>query len=249
MNANFLTDEQIKQENIEPSNDSYLAFDVPQTYSEPGETKDPLDSLEPEIFDTPYQECFEILTEEQDEQQSKDVNNTKQDLIPQVLALALNIGGKEGKFNMIALLDTGGSGAMINARAVPEGVRTKIAPNGKFVTTAGTFESTNVVKLTKVSFPEFSISRRFGEIDCHVFNSPECPYDLILGRELLSQAKIKFDFETNETIWLDVAVPFHPRDYFKGRRISGIIDVLHTARTQILDSLVHQASVKKHNIT
>ena len=84
-------------------------------------------------------------------------------------------------------------------------------------------------------------------IDCHVFNSPDCPYDLILGRELLSQAKIKFDFETNETIWLDVAVPFHPRDYYKGRRINGIVDVLHTARTQALDSLVNQASVKDAN--
>jgi predicted aspartyl protease len=245
----FLTDAQIKQENIEETNDSYLAFEVPRSYSEPGEATDPLDSLEPEIFDTPFQECFEILNEQETDAENvnNNNNNNKEDLIPQVLALALTIGGKEGKHNLIALLDTGASGAMINQRAIPEGVRMKEAPNGKFVTTAGTFESTQLVKLTKVSFPEFSISRRFGVIDCHVFNSPDCPYDLILGRELLSQAKIKFDFETNETIWLDVSVPFHPRNYFKGRRIDGITDIMHTARTQTLDSLVHQASVKDAN--
>jgi len=134
--ASYLTDEQIKQENIEPSIDSYLTFDVPNSYTEPGdETTDPLDSLEPEIFDTPFQESFQILEDkEQSEDKKTDNENKKEDLIPQVLTLALSIGGQEGKFNMIALLDTGGSGAMINTRAVPEGARTKTAPNGKLVT-------------------------------------------------------------------------------------------------------------------
>ena len=76
----------------------------------------------------------------------------KEDIIPQVLTLALNnIGGKEGKFHMIALLDTGGSGAINKTSSILKQFPMELKPgqhpiaNGKFVTTAGTFESTQLL--------------------------------------------------------------------------------------------------------
>ncbi len=48
---------------------------------------------------------------------------------------------------------------MINARAVHKGARMDKTTSGTFITTAGTFESKRTIKVRKVSFPEFSVSR------------------------------------------------------------------------------------------
>ncbi len=42
-------------------------------------------------------------------------------------------------------------------------------------------------------------------------------------------------------------MPFHPRDYFDGRRVTTLVDTAHTARTQTLDSFIHQSSIKDAN--
>ena len=137
---------------IENTNDSFLSFEVSDTYVGDNKcTSDPLDELEAEIFDKSFQECFQILEEDSSEETTQ--SDEREDLIPHVLAVALDIGGSEGKHHLTALLDTGGSGAMINSRAVPNNAKVNEAPNGRFVTTAGTFESRKVVKLKKISFP------------------------------------------------------------------------------------------------
>ena len=60
------------------------------------------------------------------------------------------------------------------------------------------------------SIPEFSCTRCFGKIICHIFDLPQCPFYLILGQHILSMAKMKLDFNSMETD----NTPFHPCKFF-----------------------------------
>ena len=215
---------------------------------------DPLDNIEPELLDAPIetQENFTLLTENEHQaiqetstgpsSESSDSGNV--DLIPHVLALALNIGGIESRFQLVALFDTGSSVTLIKSSAIPNQAQVNHTQEGLFSTAAGVYRSADLVTLKTISFPEFSPSRRFNVIDCHIFNNDACPYDLIIGRNILSQAGFFFDFQKNHTTWFDVSVPFYPRGYYDIKRRSSILQELNTARTAVLDAFVNAPSIK-----
>jgi hypothetical protein len=66
---------------------------------------------------------------------------TQPNLVPQVLATGLRVGEAKGKFVFKALLDTGGTGPMINQRCIPnkEDAIVHKSTGSKYITTAGVF--------------------------------------------------------------------------------------------------------------
>jgi hypothetical protein len=177
--------------------------------------------LEPELYDEPFSKGpsnqptkTSLTTEKTGTVDMVDIEN-QGDLIPQVLATAITIGGSKGKYVFKALLDSGGTGPMINGKCLPRGVQTKQVSEGQFITTAGIFTSREEVDVEHLCLPEFLYTRRFSKIKFHVFDSPHCPYNLILGRQVLRLAKMQFDFENEATHWLGNSVPFHNRKYFR----------------------------------
>jgi hypothetical protein len=84
----------------------------------------------------------------------------------------------------------------------------------KFATTQGEFASAHKVKLRDLCLPEFSMTRHFGIIEAFVFDAPNCPYDILLGRKFLTKARMQLDFAASQTTWLGASVPFHLKQYF-----------------------------------
>lgn len=215
---------------------------------------DPLDNIEPELLDAPAetQENFSLFTENEFQVSQGTIfgplTNTSDpdptDLIPHVLALALNIGGIESRFQLVSLFDTGSSVVLIKSSAVPKQAQIDHAEEGLFSTAAGVYRSADTINLRTVSFPEFSASRRFNKFKCYIFDNDACPYDLIIGRNILSQAGFTFDFQKNQTTWFDVSVPFHPKGYYDLKRRASLTEDFNTARTAALDAYVNAPSVK-----
>ena len=234
----------------ESTSDAFFIAELANSPDEPAEptSNDPLDDIEPELLDAPAeaQETFSLLTESEFHAQEGATTNEQgtYDLIPHVLAIALDIGGVESRFHLVSLFDTGSSVALIKSSAVPRQAQLEQTEEGLFSTAAGIYRSANVIKLKAVSFPEFDASRRFKEFKCYVFDNNACPYDLIIGRNILSQAGFLFDFQENQTTWFDVSVPFRPRGYYDPKRRESITKDLNTARTAVLDSYVNGPSIK-----
>jgi len=94
---------------------------------------------------------------------------------------------------LCALMDSGSSATLIHARALPPGaVPTVIAPITNN-TAAGDFNITRQVTLNDIRLPEFgnAVSQ---EIDAYVFDSKNCPYDIIVGRDWLNPNGFDFAF-------------------------------------------------------
>ena len=67
-------------------------------------------------------------------------------------------------------------------------------------TMAGTFTSNQALTCNNVSFPEFFRSRSFESIGARIFFS-ECRYDVIFGRDLISQMGLILDFKDGYMEW------------------------------------------------
>jgi hypothetical protein len=131
---------------------------------------------------------------------------------------------------------------MINRRCIPKTANIIKTFGSKYITTAGVFRSNQEIELNHLCLPEFSFTRRFGKLTFHVFDSPQCPYHLILGQQVLSMAKMKLDFASMETDWLGNKVPFHPWKYFRDN--SKLRDLLSNdpVRVKIAESFLDQTS-------
>ena len=109
-------------------------------------------------------------------------------------------------FNTRALLDSGSTGCLYNRRAIPYGSKTiKTKHSTVSTTTQGTYESNEIVMMEDVQMMEFTNSRHVRGVGASVFDSPTCPYDIILGRDFLRSIRlmIEFDFQTDTIVWLD----------------------------------------------
>jgi hypothetical protein len=65
---------------------------------------------------------------------------------------------------------------------------------------AGTFTSNQAVKCNNVTFPEFFRSRSLASIDARLFFS-DCRYDVIIGRDVISQMGLIMDFKEDFLDW------------------------------------------------
>lgn len=165
------------------------------------------------------------------------------DLSPILLARSPEIQGVQGNFIFKTLLDTGGSNTMINRRSLPKDVKGKPTDQGSFDTTAGTFNSAETVMVKALYFPEFSQTRRFGNIEMFVFDGPNVPHDIIFGRDVLRTARMKLDFADRKTSWMEDEVSFHPPDYFQdNHRVRDLLDQ-QPKKIKAAESFSAQASI------
>jgi hypothetical protein len=81
---------------------------------------------------------------------------------------------------------------MINRRCIPKAAILTVCSRARFLTTQGEFTSAHTIVLHDVCLPKFSFSWRFKTIKAFLFDAENCPYDLLLGRKFLKQAKMKY---------------------------------------------------------
>ena len=73
-------------------------------------------------------------------------------------------------------------------------------------TTQGAYQCDEVVLLNDFTLPEFVNGCHVCGIAAHLFDSPSCPYNIILGYNFLQAIGRKMDFQNNIIQWLDTIV-------------------------------------------
>merc|ERR1712091_328035 len=106
-------------------------------------------------------------------------------LIPMVLLLMHIINGIITNRPLVALCDSGSSHCMFNKRALPFGATTFKTHKIKTTTAQGTYDCDEAVVLSNLSLPEFVNGRKITNLSAQVFNSKDCQYDIILGRDFM----------------------------------------------------------------
>lgn len=157
----------------------------------------------------------------------------KEDFSPTSLMVCKKIGGLESGKPLRVLFDSGGSNTMVNARALPKGAKVKTLPNAKACTTvAGTFNANKTCQLRDFILPEFNRNRRHYGVTATVFDSPTCPHDVIIGRDLLHDLGIVLDFSNRYIKWRENVVSFKHFEHWKNHTNwalafdQGIVDIL-----------------------
>ena len=127
-------------------------------------------------------------------------------LIPIVLLLMHTINGIITNRPLVALCDLGSSHCMFNKRALPFGATTFKTPSIQTTTTQGTYVCDEPVVLSNLSLPEFVNQQKFINLLAQVFDSENCPYDVILGRKFMDSIGLDIQFSTGSIKWLDTIV-------------------------------------------
>ena len=127
-------------------------------------------------------------------------------LIPMVLLLMHTINGIITNCPLVALCDSGSSHCMFNKRALPFEATTFKTQKIKTTTTQGTYDCDKAVVLSNLSLPKFVNGRKITNLSAQVFNSENCPYDVILGRDFMDSIGLDIQFSTGSIKWLDTIV-------------------------------------------
>ena len=104
-----------------------------------------------------------------------------------------------------ALLDSGASSSLINADLVKK-LRMKRDSPVKWKTAAGSFKTSTRCNVV-FSLPELQ-EKRVMKSNFHVVNEQMTQYDMIIGRDLLSELGIDLEFSTNQIRWDEAVLPF-----------------------------------------
>ena len=113
-----------------------------------------------------------------------------------VLLLIQTINGIITNRPLVALWDLRSSHSMFNKRALPFGTTTFKTQKIKTTTTQGTYNCDEAVVLSNLSLPEFVNGRKITNLSAQVFDSKNCPYDIILGRDFMDSIGLEIKFST-----------------------------------------------------
>ena len=177
----------------------------------------------------------------------------KKELVPISLVLFKKIGGQESGKPLRVLFDSGGGKTMLHSRALPKDATVKVDAKAKPCTTvSGTYNANRSVKLRDGIFPEFDKHRRIYGITATVFDEPTCPYDIIVGRDLLNDLGIVIDFTNHHVKWMENFIFMKPRTHFQHHTnftsifSDGVYDVLDDLDDAfILDAKYEATSAKE----
>ena len=130
------------------------------------------------------------------------------DRTPMCIVKIKHIGGVRLARPLLCLLDTGASCTMIQRRSLPCGSVPKRSLKKQMTTTAnGTFDSSESIALEHITLPEFVNGRVVDGIsDALLFDSPNCQYDIIFGRDFLRKTEMKFNFDTMTVEWFGAKI-------------------------------------------
>jgi hypothetical protein len=128
------------------------------------------------------------------------------DNIPMSFATIKQIQQCDSMEPLLVLFDSGCCGNWIHLRRLPIGATPDKTAKITGSTMAGEFDSNRSVDLTDLCFPEFQQGRYISNKSAHVFEALKCRYDLIVGRELMTELGFKIDFEDLVMTWDDNVV-------------------------------------------
>ena len=119
--------------------------------------------------------------------------------------------GKEKWETVKVLIDSGASATIISKEFVKK-LQVKKETTTSWGTTAGTFTTTGKVNL-EIQFPELSPST-IVYIESHVHKGQLASYNMILGRNNLTELGIDIKFSTQSIEWscMNATIPMKPRD-------------------------------------
>ena len=123
-----------------------------------------------------------------------------------VLLLMHTINGVITNRPLVALCDSGSSHSLMNKGSLPWGVNTFQTDPIKTTTTAGDNLCYEAVVMTDLSLPEFVNRQKIINLSAQVFDSKNCPYYVILGRDFLKSIGLDIQFSTGSVKWLDTIV-------------------------------------------
>ena len=107
------------------------------------------------------------------------------------------------------LLDTGASANIIHHSYVRKNDFSKKQANRTFDTLGGKFKTTREANV-RLTLPELNSTAEL-EVTCCV-TKQESNYDIILGRDILRELGLKFDFSMNKIIWDNIEISMKPVD-------------------------------------
>ena len=149
----------------------------------------------------------------QDTQQLK-----KNGTVPTTIVIPTTIQGRRNNKLLHCLLDTGGSHTIINKRALPNNIQPKITEGNISATTAaGPFYMNQSVTLTRTILPEFSKSFKIDTLQAYIFDSEQCRYDIIFGRDTLEQMKVDVSYSNGTVTWLHHTIDMKTEDFFQSQ--------------------------------
>lgn len=131
----------------------------------------------------------------------------KNRVIPTSIMIAKHIHGKESRRILRVLFDSGASHTMINRSCLP--LNTQDDPTDRrkpLATIAGSYQPSGRVRLHNIVLPEFDNSRTIRGNTAYVFDA-QCAYDVIMGRDLLSQIGLVMDFHNGLMHWMTRTAP------------------------------------------
>ena len=176
------------------------------------DTKDNMQYVDKIINLFPNQICIEPKEVSQDEINCMFVIPTPKrthytDLAPIVLLKAKAVYDQLCGRQFICLLNSCSTRCVFNKRSLPFGTQTTKTPyNIVQTTTQGTHSSNQVVFVNDIQLPKFVNQRHINGELAYVFDSPNCPYDIILDQDFLHAIGIKMDFELNNISWMNMQV-------------------------------------------
>ena len=135
-------------------------------------------------------------------------------LTPVTMMLPLRIHGKPNTRLLRVLLDSGGSSTIINRRILPKGCVPMTCKTFSTKTAAGPFTMNQRLTMKDITLPEFNTNVNIETLNVYVFNQPDCAYDVICGRDLLSLAGVVLDFEQHIIRSQDKEVPMKPPGFW-----------------------------------
>ena len=149
------------------------------------------------------------------------------------------------------LLDSGASGSIASSASMPsllmKGASTTSGDHTVWNTAAGSF--TTVTKTTMdLIFPEFSLTRVV-HAEVHVTSQTLSGYDMILGRDMLSDLGLVLDFSRNIIVWESGEMPMKVRSATRENSlfIKEPVPLMHEAdrMSKILDAKYKKADLRK----
>ncbi|KAG7355485.1 reverse transcriptase RNA-dependent DNA polymerase [Nitzschia inconspicua] len=137
---------------------------------------------------------------------------------------------------------------MINPESIPPGaVPHKLPKPIRLMTAGGIVELHYGVKLTGLRFPELSPTRSFTTEITAIVNRNTGAHDIILGRDVLTAARIVPNPATKLIHWDELTCPWQPNDYFmKHNWTSHVHTAMETLAAEIeFDSFSSQMGSKE----
>ena len=130
---------------------------------------------------------------------------TNKDLTPIRLLCCEAIQRQYCDCPLVALLDGGSSGRLLNRKIFPKGAYPSWSKQNEItIITSGLFDTSLSVELTNVKL--HAIVQRWLKYRFYqhvIFNSPSCQYDIILERAFLCLAGIEMLFKIDSIQWID----------------------------------------------